>query len=389
MAKAAIQSAAATITVAREALLPALTLVNKAVERKSTIPVLQNLMIDMVGDRMTIAGTDLDCEMHASLPARSTAAVRLTVPSSLLHDAVRKSAEGVEITIAVEKAGILLAAGRARFRLPTLPAEDFPTIASGDLPHHFTLPAATLARVLDTVAFAISSEATRYYLNGVYLHTDGDHLFAVATDGHRLARMTLALPAGAADMPSIILPRRAVALLQGMLAEKASEKGEAADVAIALSGNKIRFETGAGVLVSKLIDGTFPDYRRVIPTGNENRFTLDRAALAGAVDRVMTIGTGRGTAVKFAFAPEDATESLRLSAVNPETGAANDEVAIEASDGQPVEIGFNGKYCLDMLNATDAKAICFRLGSAGDPAIAEPADGAEPRPLFVLMPMRV
>jgi len=373
---------AGNIIVAREALLPALALVTKAVERRSTIPILQNTLILQDKDALTIVGSDLDTEIRVRVAAHAPDGAGFTVNASTLHDAVRKLPDGVEIGLAVDANAVSVTAGRAKFRLQTLPAADFPAMATGDLPHAFTLSATTLARMIDAVDFAISTEETRYYLNGIHWHADGDQLACVATDGHRLARLRTPLPGDPDRMPGIIIPRRAVGLIRSLIGDK-----PAGDIAIQMSDTKIMFADAAGrTLLSKLIDGTFPDYRRVIPTGNDNSFVLDRVALTAALDRVMTMATGKGSAVKMSF---DATGGpLSMATTNPDSGSATDEVSIDECEGATVEIGFNGKYALEMLAAVTADKVRFRLGGPGDPAIAEPVGDGE-QPLFVLMPMRV
>ncbi|MCA0027380.1 MULTISPECIES: DNA polymerase III subunit beta [unclassified Mesorhizobium] len=373
-----------TIILAREALLPALALVTKAVERRSTIPVLQNLLlaVDAAAGMLTLTGTDLDCELRTSIPCQAGKDDAFTLPATLLHDAVRKMPDGAEITISAEKDFATLTAGRARFKIQVLPAADFPAINTGDFSHTFPLDTGTLQRMLAMVTFAISSEETRYYLNGIHWHAAEDAFNAVATDGHRLAKFCTALPEGAAGMPAIIVPKKTAGLIKQILGDKV------VTVTISVSDAKIRIEAGNVTLLSKLIDGTFPDYRRVIPSGNQNRFTVDKDTLAKAVDRVTTVSSERGSAVKFAFEPGG---NLVLTTNNPDAGSADDEVTIDDSQGDAVEIGFNGKYCLDLFNAVEGKRLVFSLGDPGSPTLIEPeeADKNGLKPLFVLMPMRV
>ncbi|MER8478390.1 DNA polymerase III subunit beta [Mesorhizobium sp. M1163] len=368
---------------AREALLPALGLVSKAVERRTTIPVLANVMlaVDAKAGTLTITGSDMDCELRASLACQAGKDETFTLPASILHDAVRKMPEGAEIALLAEKDFATLTAGRSRFKIQVLPSTDFPTMSEGTFSHSFDLDAGLFERMLDTVSFAISSEETRYYLNGIYWHAGENYLNAVATDGHRLAKFTATLPEGAAGMPGIIIPRRTVGLIRQLLGDKGVVK-------VSLSDTKIRVETGKAALLSKLIDGSFPDYVRVIPTGNQNHFTVEREALASAVDRVTTVSSERGSAVKFAF---EAGGNLVLTTNNPDAGSANDEVTIEHGEGSSVEIGFNGRYCLDLLNASESKRLVFSLGDPASPTLIQPetADETGLKPLFVLMPMRV
>ncbi|MBZ9852839.1 DNA polymerase III subunit beta [Mesorhizobium sp. CA13] len=369
-----------TIILAREALLPALALVIKAVERRSTIPVLQNILlaVDASAGTLTLTGTDLDCELRTSLACQAGRDDSFTLPATLLHDAVRKMADGAEIAIAAEKDFATVSAGRARFKIQVLPAADFPAMSEAGYANTFELDAGALRAMLATVSFAISSEETRYYLNGIHWHVD-EHLHAVATDGHRLAKFTAQAPQGAAGMPAIIIPRHTVDLIGKILEDKRPVKVEVSDT-------RIRLTSGSVSLVSKLIDGTFPDYRRVIPTGNANHFTVDKDALVRAVDRVMTVSSGKGSAVKFSFAGE----TLTLTTTNPEAGSANDEIAIDVAEGEAVEIGFNGRYCLDLFGAAEGKRLTFSLDTAGSPTLIRPEDGDPAlKPLFVLMPMRV
>lgn len=366
-------------TVTRDALLPALTTAKNAVERRSTIPILQNLRLDAEAERLTITGTDLDCEIWVSAPCVVDAAGSFTLPGANLFDAVRKLPEKAEISFETDGPSCQVKSGRTSFRMHVLPAADFPAMERAGMTARFELDAEAIRATLATVGFAVSSEETRYYLNGVHLHADEDRLVAGATDGHRLARVRLPLPAGAEGMPAIIVPRRTLDRIEDVIGDKGP-------VRIELSDRKILVAGGKGEMVSKLIDGTFPDYRRVIPGGNGNRFTLGRADLARAIDRVVTI-TPRGGAVKLSFDAEAGEVALATS--NPEAGSAADSVALAKAEGNKVEIGFNGRYCLDMLAATEAESVTFELGTAGDPAVMRPAGDDADRPLFVIMPMRV
>jgi DNA polymerase III subunit beta len=275
--------------------------------------------------------------------------------------------------------------------LQALPEADFPDLAAGDTPHRFTMPAIDLKRLIEKTQFAISTEETRYYLNGIYFHTleaDGVTLLrAVATDGHRLARVEMTAPEGAAGMPGIIVPRKAVAEIQKLVEDEGS------DVSIELSPTKIRLAFGGrsgdesaavgGVLLtSKLIDGTFPDYQRVIPTGNDKRLTVERGDFAKAVDRVSTISSERGRAVKLALTDR----RLTLSVNNPDSGSATEEIEVDY-DASPLDIGFNARYLLDITGQLDGDTALFRLADPGSPTVIQDREGAPA--LYVLMPMRV
>ena len=266
--------------------------------------------------------------MVSSVPAQGVKAGGTTVPAHTLYDIVRKLPEGAQVSLEDgDKGQIGLRSGRSTFTLACLPIADYPQMAGGDLGHSFSLSAADLKRLIDRTRFAISTEETRYYLNGIYLHaakSDGvSMLRAVATDGHRLARMELPLPDGASGMPGVIVPRKAVSELRKLLEEMDQE------VSVSLSDTKIRFAFGATVLTSKLIDGTFPDYDRVIPTGNDKTLDVRCKEFAEAVDRVSTISTEKSRAVKLALE----RNSLTLSATSPENGTASEEIEVGYSRG--------------------------------------------------------
>lgn len=371
--------AASTIAIGREALLPALALVSRVVERRNTIPILANVLLAADKGTITLTATDLDMEMTTARPCQLAGkAISTTLPAAHLHDIVRKLPEGCEVQLTGDEQTWTIAGGRSKFRISCLPASDFPAMTRADLIATFTLPVETLKRLFETVRFAISTEETRYYLNGIHLHVlESGTMVAVATDGHRLARHTAPLPE-AVDFPGIIVPRKTVDSILRM----APDKGEVT-IGIAPTRIVVTLEDGT-VLVSKLIDGTYPDYQRVIPQGNANRFIIDRAAFLAAVDRVSTIMPA-GRAIRFSFGDGE----LALTAHNPDAGNGEDSVPLVMEAGQPVEIGFNGRYCLDLLNATQAENLLFELGDAGDPARVVPQDAGDVPPYFVLMPMRV
>lgn len=364
------------LTFERDALLQALGTVDKLVERKATIPILSNVLLDP--GPLQITGTDLDIMGTVTVEGQAGAAsTPITVAAHTLFDIVRKLPAGGQIEITQPAPGEPLAirCGRSRFALPTLPAEDFPDLASGELPHTFTIEGKILAAMIERVEFAISTEETRHYLNGIYWHVAGDKLRMVATDGHRLARVDTAAPDGAAGMPGIIVPRKAVSEIKRLAAS-------AGVIEVALSEAKIQVRAKATVLTSKLIDGTFPDYERVIPSGNDQTLALERAPLASAIDRVMTVCTD-SRAVKLAAGPD----GLALTVRNAETGASGSEEIEAAYEGPPIEIGFNGRYMADILDAAGGDTVVCKVGPPGAPLLFHPVDDEDA--LFVLMPMRV
>jgi len=372
-------------TIERARLLRCLSHVQSVVERRNTIPILSNVLIEADADgRVKITATDLDLQVVESLAAVSVeGAGAITVSAHLLFDIARKLPDGAQVSLETADNRMTVKAGRSRFQLPTLPRDDFPVIVEGDLPTSFELPAKLLAEMVDRTRFAISTEETRYYLNGIFLHvSDEDQpvLKAAATDGHRLARFTLPRPEGAEGMPDVIVPRKAVAELRKLLEESLD-----GNVQIDLSASKIRFSLGGEggvVLTSKLIDGTFPDYSRVIPTGNDKLLKLDPKSFYEGVDRVATIATEKTRAVKMGLEPDKVT----LSVTSPDNGTAAEEVpASYASDS--FEIGFNANYLKDILAQIDSDTVELHLADPGAPTLIR-QDESSPA-LYVLMPMRV
>ncbi|TAK46649.1 MAG: DNA polymerase III subunit beta [Xanthobacteraceae bacterium] len=370
------------VTVERAQLLKSLGHVHRVVERRNTIPILGNVLLRAENSRLALKATDLDLEVTETLPAEVGSGGSTTVPAHMFYDIVRKLPDGSQIMLDAsgDRAVLAIRAGRSRFTLQTLPESDFPDLATGDMSHAFTLAAADTKRLIDKTQFAISTEETRYYLNGIYLHSAGPAkaatLRAVATDGHRLAQVDLPLPAGAAGLPGVIIPRKTVGEVQRLI-----EDSEAA-VAIELSQGKIRFTIGDVVLTSKLIDGTFPDYARVIPAGNDKELVVDKKDFEAAVDRVSTISSERGRAVKLSLS----AGKLVLSVTNPDSGSATEELEVEYA-AEPLDIGFNSRYLLDIAAQIDGEVAVLRLADPGSPTLIEDRDvkGA----LYVLMPMRV
>lgn len=373
-------------TVPRSALHVALAQTARVVERRQTIAILSNVLIEAAGDGLTLTATDLDLEVRVRLEATVAKPGAITAPAGVLSGLVAKMGDGpIAFDLDDQGAQLTVSGGRTRARINVLPAGDFPRIDVGVMSHTFPLPAAMLTDAIAAVSFAISNEEIRYYLNGIFIHTAGEHLVAVATDGHRLSRWRGDMPSGAAGMPGIILPRKTVVEMAKLAAEGA--KAGHADLTLAVSEAKIRLEIGPTVLTSKLIDGTFPDYGRVIPAQWASEVTLERAATLAAVDRVTTVNSERGRAVKCAFGQG----KLELSTVNPDAGSASEELAISGDADFTLDIGFNARYVADALGALETDTVAIRLSEAGSPTVlvpVAPKAGAADR-LIVLMPMRV
>jgi len=369
------------VTVERTQLLKSLGHVYRVVERRNTIPVLSNVLIKAEGQSLRLKATDLDIEVVETLPADVAQSGGTTVPAHIVYDIIRKLPEGSQVVLeqAGDSATLTVRAGRSRFALQTLPEGDFPDLATGDMTHSFVLPAKSLRRLIDKTQFAISTEETRYYLNGIYLHaidSEGQKLRAVATDGHRLAQVELDAPEGAVGMPGIIIPRKTVSEVLRLVEDPEAQ------VTVELSSAKIRFAIGSVLLTSKLIDGTFPDYARVIPRNNDKELIVEKADFSAAVDRVSTVSSERGRAVKLTIGEG----KLTLTVVNPDSGSATEELEVDYDAGE-IEIGFNSRYLLDVTGQIDGDTVAFKLNDPGSPTLVQ--DPASPGALYVLMPMRV
>ncbi|HMK81576.1 MAG TPA: DNA polymerase III subunit beta [Xanthobacteraceae bacterium] len=370
------------VTVERAALLKSVGHVHRVVERRNTIPILANVLLRAEKGKLALKATDLDLEVTETIAAEVSPTGSTTVPAHMIYDIVRKLPEGSQIVLdsSGDRAALTIRAGRSRFSLQTLPESDFPDLAAGEMTHKFAVPAKDLKRLIDKTQFAISTEETRYYLNGIYLHVAASgktqKLRAVATDGHRLAQVEFDAPKGAEGMPGIIVPRKTVGEVQRLIEDLDAE------IAIELSTSKIRFTIGDVVLTSKLIDGTFPDYGRVIPAGNDKTLIVDKGEFEAAVDRVSTVSSERGRAVKLALSPG----KLILTVTNPDSGSATEELEVEY-DADPLDIGFNSRYLLDIAAQIEGEVAVLKLADPGSPTLVQDKDATGA--LYVLMPMRV
>jgi len=366
-------------TIERAILLKALGHIQSVVERRNTIPILSNVLIEASEGGLRLMATDLDLQVVETIGAQVETPGATTVAAHTLFDIARKMAEGSQVQLTAAEGKMQVVAGRARFNLQTLPREDFPVIAEGELPTRFDLPAETLKQIIDKTRFAISTEETRYYLNGIFLHVSDDAtpvLKAAATDGHRLARVTVPRPEGAEGMPDVIIPRKCVGELRKLLDEVDGS------VEVSLSPTKIRFGLGTAILTSKLIDGTFPDYSRVIPTANDKLLKIDPRSFEEGVDRVATIASEKTRAVKMSLD----RDKITLSVTSPENGTAAEEVPGDYTS-QSFDIGFNARYLLDILGQIDGDTVEVHLADAAAPTLIRENDKAPA--LYVLMPMRV
>jgi DNA polymerase-3 subunit beta len=373
-------TAAFKATVEQATLLKCLGRVHRVVERRNTIPILGNVLVDVLQDFIKFRATDLDLEVADSVKAEVAAKGSITAPAHMLHDIVRKMPQGSQIVLEYDpqKQVMTVRAGRSRFTLQTIAVADFPDLTVGAMTHSFVLPGKDLLRLIEKAEFAISTEETRYYLNGIYFHAAGSHnsptLRCVATDGHRLAQVEMQLPEGAKGMPGVIIPRKTVGEIARLF-------GADAEIQIELSQGKIRLEADGVTLTSKLIDGTFPDYGRVIPQNNEKILKVDRKDLEVAADRVATVSSERGRAVKVSLT----AGKIVLSVNNPDSGSATEELEADFT-ADALDIGFNSSYLRDILAQVDGETVTVKLADPGSPTLFS---GSDEGSLYVLMPMRV
>tara|TARA_Y100000590_G_scaffold452259_1_gene595059 strand:- start:42486 stop:43616 length:1131 start_codon:yes stop_codon:yes gene_type:complete len=374
------------VTIERNNFLKALNHIQNVVEKRNTIPILANILIIAEGIGLKLISTDLDLEVVEEIEANISKGGSLTAPAHLMYDIVRKLPDNAEIHISKDddKEHLTIRSGKSNFKLQTLPRSDFPEISDDQYTHTFSIVSGELNRLIEKTKFAISNEETRFYLNGIYLHEASQNnedtgiktLRAVSTDGHRLAQAELPLPEGAKGLPGIIIPRKTIYEVLKITNETET------DIIVKISENKIKFVLNNIEITSKVIDGAFPDYQRVIPLKNEKIMASETKNLTEAVDRVATLSSERGRAVKLSLD----NDTLTLSVTSPESGTAIEEISVNYSS-EKFEIGFNSRYLLDVASQLTGKNVKFLFSEPSAPClILDPNDEAT---LFVLMPMRV
>lgn len=375
------------LTIERATLLRALGHVQSVVERRNTIPILSNVLLSASHDQVVFSATDLDMEITDASPAVVEAAGQVTAPAHMLHEIARELPEGAEVSLSytADDPRLEIRAGRSHFNLPVLPAGDFPTVSTDGLSVPLGIDTEDLIRLIDKTRFAISTQETRYYLNGLYLHVvveDGaEKLRAVGTDGLRLALAEMPAPAGFSGAPGVIIPRKAIHEARRLM----DDAGET--TTLSLSPRKVCFGCGSATLISKVIDGTFPRYQQVIPRDNWRVMTLDNAVFAAAVRRVATVSTDQTRAVQLAIESGRMTLNVR----NIDAGQAAEELEVDY-DGEPFAVGFNARYVLDVTSQIGGEIAEFRFAEhAGaaptvDPTLVlDPTDGGVQ---YVLVPLR-
>jgi DNA polymerase-3 subunit beta len=365
------------ITIEKSNLLKGIARLQSLVEKRNTIPILSNVKLDATGKGLILTVTDMDLVASEEVDANIASGGSLTVPALTLYDIIRKLPEGSQVSLKADGSSSRLNvnAGTANFTLSYLPADDFPVMSEGELTHKFTLASKDFVKLIDKTKFAMSNEETRYYLNGVYFHIANGKLRAVATDGHRLALIDVDAPQGSAGMPGIIIPRKAVNEI-GKLLENQSE------VQISLSETKIKINAGRIELLSKVVDGTFPDYSRVIPENNGKIVTVSSVLFNEAVDRVSTIAADKTRAVKAKFEKGNIT----FNSQGLEGTSAKEVIACEYT-ADPLEVGFNSRYVLEMMTQIKSDKLTIALDNPNSPALIK--DLTDPSVTFIIMPMRV
>ncbi len=369
------------ITVSKTNLVKTISHLYRIVEKKSTIAILSNMKIEADKD-LKFTATNTDLEIVEGVVGTVNISGSTTLPVHVMYDIVRKLPEGFDVEIKTDVSGsnAIISCGNSQFTLPTLPAGDFPMMDSSSMPFKFTLPASDLIKLIDKTKFAMSTDETRYFLNGIYLHTvekDGHELLrAVATDGHRLARQDVLSPEGATGMPSIIIPRRVITELRAQL-DTAED-----NVTIETSETKTRVSFGSTTIISKLIDGKFPDYEKVIPTSNDKEMEVDAKLFSEAVDRVSSISFEKSKAIKLRIAKD----KLTLLASTPDAGSAIEDINVNY-ESEPMDVGFNSRYLMDVAALIEGKFMKFVISDPSSPTIVKELD--DPSTIYVLMPMRI
>ena len=366
-------------------LLKALSHIHGIVEVRHTLPILSNIILKAKDNELTLSSTNLDIYCADKIKAEVSIAGEISVSAVTFFEIVKRLPSGSEVMMTMEEDEneIILKCGRSKFNLSTLKTDDFPIISDNDLSTNFVLSADELIRIIDKTKFAVSNEETRYYLNGIFLHKADRNsiqfLRAVATDGHRLAQYDIPLPQGAEEITGIIIPKKTIFELRKVLDDANG------DVNISLNENKIKFTFNDLKIISKVIDGTFPDYTKVIPKNNNKNFKTNNNELKNAIDRVSAVAANeesKSKAIKLSL--ED--NKLNLSVESQSKGSANEIIDI-SYDGDKVDIGFNSKYIIDICNEVDGEEVDISLLDSVSPAII--LDKTDENLFFVLMPMRI
>ncbi len=362
-------------TIARDALLKPLNLVAGVVERRQTLPILSNVLLSLEGNQLSLTGTDLEVELVGRVELVAPGVDGdITVPARKLVDICKSLPEGSEIEFSVESGKATVKAGRSRFTLSTLPATEFPSVEGSVGELALELPQSSIKRLIDRTAFAMAQQDVRYYLNGMLLEIKSGRLRMVATDGHRLALCTAPEPVIAADV-MVIIPRKGVLELARLL--------EGDDpISLVIGSNHVRAANRQFTFTSKLVDGKFPEYERVLPKSPDKSVVGGRLALKQAFTRTAILSNEKYRGVRLKLS----ADALEITANNPEQEQAEEVVTVEYA-GEPLEVGFNVSYLLDVLSVLNGEKVRFSLADAASSALMEEAEAGDS--LYVVMPMRL
>ena len=369
------------ISIEKNLIYKALSHVQSIVEKKNTIPILSNILLEATDSSIILSATDMDISITETIHCSVIEKGSVTVPAHTLYDIVRKIPDGSEIEFIVNDGKkFSIRSGKSKFSLSCLPKKDFPLIEIDKLDCEFSINSSIFLTLIEKTRFAISNEETRYFLNGIYFHkktiNNLDNLSLVATDGHRLAKINLPFSGGLIDIPGVIIPKKTVYELGKLLADINEE------IIINIDPNKIIFYIGNTTLISKLIDGNFPDYERVIPKNNNMIVKTDRKIFCEAVDRVSTITSEKSRAIKFRLLKN----LINMTSSDTENNTATEDISVQY-EGEEIEIGFNSKYLLEMINQLNEEKLLLEFSDSTSPLMVKESSGNDL--IYVLMPMRV
>ena len=368
-------------SIERNSFLSCLAHVQNVVEQRPTVPILSNILITANSSKLILSATDMDLSIIENVDSSVIEEGSVTTPAHTLYDIVRKIPEGNEIELISNDGNKLsLRSGSSKFSLSCLPKDDFPKINQDVLENEFNLNSEDLKKIIDKTKFAVSNEETRYYLNGIYIHAIDENnekkLRAVATDGHRLAKFETKLPQDANKIPGIIIPKKTINEVRKII------ENYSGVIKISLDESKILFNVNNVTLSSKLIDGSFPDYEKVIPKNNDKSFSVDKKLIYEAVDRVSTVSSEKTRSIKLVVFENN----ISLSSSSAETGTGAEDIKIKYS-GEKLEVGYNARYLMEIINQIDGDLITFELFDSSSPSII--LDNTSKNSLYILMPMRV
>ncbi len=363
-------------TIKRESILTPLQQVIGAVERRQTLPILGNVLLKSNNGLLTLTATDLEIEMVSNLESSSSDNFQTTLPARKLLDICKALPDGSEIDFNIEDSKVTLNSGRSRFTLASLPASDFPGLDEIDAQQSFSVPQNELKVLFDSTAFAMAQQDVRYYLNGILVEISPNLIKLVATDGHRLALSEFKTSVDVSSDRQIIIPRKGVLELSRLLDNSDSP------AKIGLSQNHIRVETESLVFTSKLIDGKFPDYKRVIPVDGNKVLEVNRESLKNSMNRIAILSNEKYRGIRLTLSPGN----LSIQANNPDQEEAEEEISVIYDDSD-MEIGFNVTYLIDVLNVLDSENVFVKLKDANSSCII--SDSEESPSLYVVMPMRL